>query len=137
MQKPLREAYIVQDDQLIAPASIIAADRMENAVPDDFGQHLLNEEGQQATADDGQVEIVNHEGAIENKGLSFLHQLPAAKDDDVVCSQCSYRSGQGRPHCLPGHELELVGRISKHSRVALVEYGPDIDNKGVIERGQR
>jgi hypothetical protein len=57
---------------------------VEHTIACNFGQQLLNEECQQATADDCEVEVVDHEGAIENEGLSLLHQLPAAKDDNVV-----------------------------------------------------
>ena len=43
--------YVVECDQLFRPASIVAANGMEDAVPDEGGEELFNEEDQKGAAD--------------------------------------------------------------------------------------
>ena len=87
--------YIIQDDQLVRPTTVGAADGVEDAIAHDFWQELLNEEGEKTAADDGEVEVVDHEGTVEHKGLSFLHQLSSAEDDDIVCRERRQSLRQG------------------------------------------
>ena len=78
-------SYIVQNDQFVSPASIIMADGMEDAASSKSGKELLNEESEKATGDDGEVEIVNHEGTIKDKWFPVLHEVSSTEDNDVVC----------------------------------------------------
>lgn len=75
---------IVQNDQLIGPAALVAADGEENAVPRQSGNQLLKEQGQQDAADDGQVEVVDLEQAVELQRFATLHEFSSTKDDNVV-----------------------------------------------------
>ena len=112
--------YIVQHHQLLGPASIVAANGIENTISENSGEELFNEESQETTADDGQVEIVNHEGAIEDECLTMFHQLSPTKDYNVVCDQSScrlFQSGHGRN---ARHKLEVAGRVAEDGRVTLV-----------------
>lgn len=57
---------------------------MEDAVAHHGGEKLLNEECQKPTTDDGQVEVVNHEGPIQDEGLAMLHEFSSAENYNVV-----------------------------------------------------
>ena len=76
--------YVVDDDQGLRPASVLIADGVEDALADHRGQQLLNEEGQEDAADDGQVEVVDQEERLELEGLAVAHELAATEDDGVV-----------------------------------------------------
>ena len=47
--------YVVKQDQLVGPATVEVANGVEDTVPDERREQLLNEESQKTTADDGQV----------------------------------------------------------------------------------
>jgi len=83
--------HIVQHNQLSGPASIVAADSMKNAVSNHLREKLLDKEGQQTPTDDGQVEIVNHKGAIENERFAMFHQFSSTEYYDIVCGQSNDR----------------------------------------------
>ena len=121
MERRGREnTYIVQHDQFLGPTAIVVANGIENTVSNNSGEELLNEEGQKTTADDGQVEIVNHERAIEDECLTMLHQFSSAKDYNIVCDQSCcrlFQSGHGSNARL---ELEVNGGVAEDGRVTLV-----------------
>lgn len=52
---------VVEDNQGLGPAAIDIADGEEDALADDGGQELLNEESQEDAADGGEVEVVDKE----------------------------------------------------------------------------
>jgi hypothetical protein len=79
-------AHIIENNQLVGPATIVAADSMEDTVPDHFWEQLLNEECKEATGDDGKVEVVDHEGTIEDECRPLLHQFSSTKYYNIVCS---------------------------------------------------
>ncbi len=97
---------------------------MENAVSDHFRQKLFDEERQKTTADEGQIEIVNHERAVEDEGLAVFHQFPSAKDYDIVGDQCNNRLFESRHGRLALFKLEVVRRVAKDGLVAFSEDRP-------------
>ncbi len=66
-------SYVVECDQLLGPASVVCADGMENAVADQSGEELLYKEHQQATTNEREVEVVNHERPIQREGFAVFH----------------------------------------------------------------
>ena len=112
--------YIVQHHQLPGPTSIIVTNGIENTVSNKSGEELFNEEGQETTTNDGQVEIVNHEGAIENKWLTMLHQFSPAKDYNIVCDQSSCRLFQSGHWSNARDKFEVIGGVAEDGRVTLV-----------------
>jgi hypothetical protein len=60
---------------------------MEDTAPGESGEQLLNKEHQQATTDDGEVEIVDHEESVQREGFAVLHQFSSPKDDNIVRDQ--------------------------------------------------
>jgi hypothetical protein len=119
-----RQTHIVEHNQSIGPTSIVATNGMENAVSRQFGEKLFDEEGQETTADEGQIEIVNHERAVEDEGLAVFHQFPSAKDYDIVGGQCNNRLFESRHGRLALYKLEVIGRVAKDGLVALGEDRP-------------
>jgi len=87
--------HIVQHDQRPSPASIVAADGMKDAISNNLGKQLFNKECQQTSADNGQVEIVNHKRAIEDERFAVLHQFPSTEYYDIVCGQSNHRLFEG------------------------------------------
>jgi hypothetical protein len=116
--------HIVEHNQSIGPTSIVATNGMENAVSRQFGEKLFDEEGQETTADEGQIEIVNHERAVEDEGLAVFHQFPSAKDYDIVGGQCNNRLFESRHGRLALYKLEVIGRVAKDGLVAFGEDRP-------------
>ena len=76
--------YIVQNDKVLSPASIVVADGIEDAVTDNGWEQLLDEQSQQDGADSGEDEVVDEEQCLQLEGRAVAHHLAAAKDDAVV-----------------------------------------------------
>ena len=108
---------------------------MEDSVVVDFRNQLLNEEGKKTTTDDGKVEVVDHEGTIQDEWLAVLHQLSAAEYNYVVCSQCCDSFCECRNPCCSVYESEVLRRIAKDARIALGEDWPDFNTKWAFDRG--
>lgn len=114
----------------------MVADGVENAVANEGGQELLDEQGQEDGADGGQDKVVDHEQSVQLEGGQLLHDLTATEDDDVVGDQ------HGRGLLEGGHgghalgELELAGGITHDLLVGLVEQGPQVDAKGPVQGGE-
>lgn len=75
-------------------------------------QQLLNEESQKSPTDDRQIEIMNHEQAVQFECWAILHELPSAKDYDIVCHQnrgC-FLEGRHRRHAID--ECEILGGVA-------------------------
>lgn len=47
--------HVVKKNQLVGPATVEVANGVEDAVPDNGGKKLLNEERQKTSTDDGKV----------------------------------------------------------------------------------
>jgi hypothetical protein len=125
--------YVVKQDQLVGPATIEVADGVENTVPDEGREQLLNEESQKTTADDGQVQVVDLERAVQAEGCAVPHELAASQDDGVVRNERQDRLFVRRHDGVAGHELELLGRVAKHLLPRGGEDGPEGDAKGTVE----
>ena len=69
----------------------MVTDRIEDSVTPQCRSQLFDEQRQQNAADNGQVEIVDHEQPVQFERLSFLHELPADEDRDVVGDEHRYR----------------------------------------------
>lgn len=116
--------YIVDDNEGLGPSTFVVADSEEDTVSPDSRQQLFDEKSQQSTADNGQVEIVNHEGCVELECGTALHDLSASEDNNIVGDEHdrSLLHGGHRGHTTG--ELELTRRISYHILKSLVEDGP-------------
>jgi hypothetical protein len=125
--------YVVKQDQLVGPATIEVANGVENTVPDQRREQLLNEESQKTTADDGQVEVVDLERTVQAEGCAVPHELAASQNDGVVCNERQNRLFVRRHDGVAGHELELLGRVAKHLLPRGGEDGPEGDAKGTVE----
>lgn len=97
------------------------------------GKKLLNEQGQQNSANGGQKEVVDHEQGVKLERRQLLHHLAATEDENVVGDKhhCSLLQGGQRGHTLG--EVELAGGIPHDLLVGLVEEGPQVHTKGSIE----
>lgn len=130
------QTYIVERNKRLGPAALVVADGVEDAVTDQSGQQLLNEESQEHTTDRGQVEVVDHEQEVELERRAIAHDFPAAKDDDVVGDEHrggGLEGGHGRDALL---ELEFFRGIAHDGLVAGVEDGPEVDAERTVERGR-
>lgn len=78
------QTYVVEDDQLSSPATIMIANCMEDTLSGQSWKELFNEQSQQDTTDDSQVEVMNHKRTIQDKSLTVFHQLSSSKDYDIV-----------------------------------------------------
>ena len=132
MQKS-RETYIVENDQLVSPATIVAANGVEDTIAHDFWEKLLNEEREKATADDGKVKIMNHEWAIQDERVSLLHELPSTEYYDIVCHQRGHSRRKRRHNSLAALESEILGHIAKDGGVAFGKDGPHFNPERAVE----
>lgn len=119
-----KRTHVVQNHKRLGPTTLPIADGVEDTTTDDSAEELLNEESQEDTADEGQIEVVDQEEALELEGLAVAHQFPTAKDDEVVEDDkdaCLLEGGHGSNS---GLEPEVIGRVSHDASEDLVEYGP-------------
>lgn len=125
--------HVVENDQLVCPSSFIRADGIEHPTTSQSGHKLLNEERQQGTADCSQVEVVNHEWAIEYKGRSISHQLSTTENYDVVRDQGDQCLLQRGSSSLANFELEVLWRIAKYCLIEITEYRPYSNTEWSVE----
>lgn len=118
------KTHIVKQNKLVRPATIEVANSVENAIPDQSRQELLNEERQKTTRDDGQVQVVDFERAVQLEGSAVPHDLAATQNDDVVRDE----RDDGLLVCghdrLAGDEVELLARVAEHLLPGGGEDGP-------------
>lgn len=127
--------HIVQGDQRLSPAAIIVADGEEETVADQRRDELLEVEGEQATADDGQVEVVDFEQPVELQRRALFHNLPTTEDDDVVRGQGHGRLEHRRHGRAARDEAELLGLVSHDLFKGMGEDGPQLDTERPVEGG--
>lgn len=120
----MSETHVVKQDELVSPAAIEIADGVEDTVPDQGGEKLLNEESQKTTADDGQVQVVDLERTVQAEGRAAPHELTTTQNDDVVCNEREDRLFVCGHQDLALLELELLGRVAKHLLPHGGENGP-------------
>lgn len=90
----------------------------------DRGDQLLEEESQQCTADGRQVEVVDHEEAIELVGRAIPHQFPPAKDYYVVDEDGKATLLHRRHGGNSWLEVKVLGMVAHDGREGLVEDRP-------------
>lgn len=93
-------------------------------MPDEGGNELLNEEGEQDSADEGEVEVVDDEEGVELEGLAVAHDLAADEDDDVVRDEGGGGLGQAGHWGLAGDEIEAGGLVAAQGLEGPGEDGP-------------
>ena len=93
-------------------------------MPPDSGQQLLNKEGQQRPADDGEEVVVDNKQGFELERRKVLHDLAATKDDSVIGDQHGGSLIEGGHGSDTLDELELAGGIAHDELEGLVEDGP-------------
>jgi hypothetical protein len=130
-----RGTYIVQDNQLIGPPTLAVADGIEHAVPPDRRDQLLSEKHKQRAANERQVQVVHLEEPIQLQRLSAAHDLPPAKDDDIVRDEQDRRRLEGRHGRDALLEAEVLRLVAHDRGEDPVEDGPDGQAKGPVERG--
>ena len=82
-----RNTHVVEHHQFLRPSTLVIANGVEDSILDDSPKQLLNEECQQNAADNGKVEIVDHEKSIQGESFSSPHQLSSTEYDNIVCYQ--------------------------------------------------
>lgn len=126
--------YVVQNDQFVSPATFMVANREEETMTGDCGNHLLGEERQQCAADGGEVEIMDLEQEVELERLPSAHEFAAAEDDDVVCDKKSGAGLESREGSLALGEAEILRLVAYNRLKSLLEDGPELDTKGAVQR---
>ena len=79
-----RNTHVVEHHQFLRPSTLVIANGVEDSILDDGPKQLLNEQCQQNAADNGKVEIVDHEKSIQGESFSSPHQLSSTEYDNIV-----------------------------------------------------
>lgn len=116
--------YVVKDNQLVRPATLVVANGEEKSLPRNRGDQLLGEEKQQGPADGGEVKVVHLEEKVELERLTVAHELPTAEDDSVVDHQRDNADLECRKGCLSLHEAEVLRLVAGNGFKALFEDWP-------------
>lgn len=127
--------YVVKNNELVGPATLVGADSVEDAVSDELGQKLLDEQKQEKTTDQGQVEVVDLEEEVELEGLATTHELSATKDDDVVANEHGGRLLEGSHRGLSGDKAEVLGLVALDRNEGLLKDGPQLETEGTVKSG--
>jgi hypothetical protein len=129
----LVSTHVVKKDELVGPAAVEITDSVEDAVPDQGREKLLNEESQKTTTDDCQVQVVDLERTVQAESRTAPHELTTAQNDGVVYNERNDRLFVCRHESAAGHEAELLGRVAKHLLPCGGEDGPESDAEGTVE----
>lgn len=105
----------------------MVADGVEDAVARNGGEELLDEQGQQDGADDGQEQVVDHEESVELECGALLHDLATTEDHGIVGNQDGRGLLEGGQRSDTLDELELAGRVAHDLLVGLVEQRPQVN----------
>jgi hypothetical protein len=128
--------YIVENDHLVGPTTVMAADGMENTVPRQFWNQLFKEQHQQYPADGCEIEVVNLEESVELVRRAVLHELAATEDDDVVRHKHNRALCQRRHGRLARYEAEILWSVSFDHSKGLLKDGPKRDAKWPVQGGK-
>lgn len=128
--------HVVKHHQLRCPSSIVITNRIERSPPHQRRDELLQEQGQQSSADHCQVKVVNLEQAIQLQWLPLSHNLTSAEDDDVVKHQRRRGLGDGGHGRAAGHEAELLWLVASDFGEGLAEDGPEFDAEWAVQGGR-
>jgi hypothetical protein len=116
--------YVVKDDQLVRPSTLVVANSEEKPLPRENGDQLLREERKESPADGREVKVVHLEQEVELERLPLAHKLPTAEDYDVVGDKRHYADLEGRKRCLSLYEAEVLWLVPGDGLEALFEDGP-------------
>jgi hypothetical protein len=121
------KTYVVKNNQLIGPTTINVTDAVEEAISVKRGDHLLSEQGKKTSADKSEIEVVELEKEAELDGIAVAHELPAAKDDEVVHDQ----HREGGAVCgevgLGLDEFKVFSMVTVDGHIGFVEDGPQCE----------
>jgi hypothetical protein len=126
--------YVVKDDQLVRPSTLVVANSEEKPLPRENGDQLLREERKESPADGREVKVVHLEQEVELEWLAVAHQLPSAKDDNVVCKKCDGACLERRERGLAGDEAEVLRLVANNWLESCLEDGPQLEAEGAVER---
>lgn len=127
------QTHIVQNDQLIGPATLMVANGVENAIAHDFGDQLLQEQHQQNSANGRQVEVVDLEQAIELQRGIVLHDLATSEYENVVGDEHDGAGLECRQGCLALDEAEVLRLVALDRLEGLLENWPQLNAKRPVE----
>lgn len=117
-------AYVVQDDQLIGPSTLMGTDGVEDTVVVNLRDELLSKEQQEHARDQGQVEVMDLEWAVQLERWAVAHKLASSEDNSVVCNQHNRSGLQGRHWSGAWLELEVLWVVAHNGREGLVKDRP-------------
>ena len=118
------QTYVVEGDQRRGPPTPNIAYCIEYSPAPHGRSELLNEQGQQDCADDGEDQIVDHEEPVQVEWLLMSHELPSTEDRHIVCYKSSCASCQSRHGCDTRHKDEFRCCITGDFGVQRVEDWP-------------
>lgn len=127
--------YVVKNNELVGPATIVGADSVEDAISDNLGQELLDEQDEEKTADQGEVKVVNLEEEAELERLATTHKLSTTEDDDVVANEHGGRLLEGSHGGLARDKAEVLRLVALDRGKGLFEDGPQLETEGTVKGG--
>ena len=121
--------HVVEHDEGLRPSTTVVTDGVEDTMPPESREELLNEEDQQDGTDGGQEEIVNHEQSVELESGEVFHDFTTTEDYDVVCHHEGRGLLKGRHGSHTLDKLELAGWVAHDILERLIEDGPQMNAK--------
>lgn len=76
--------YIVQDNEMLRPATVMVADGIKNAFSNDSRKELFNKKRKEERADYCEHEVVYQKQRLQLEGLSVSHQFSTTKNNCIV-----------------------------------------------------
>lgn len=122
-------AYVVKDDQLRRPPTVVIANGVKHAMPDNGGDELFEKQQQQHPTDDSEVEIMHFEQAIQLQRATLFHDLAAAEDDQVVGDQGCGGLRHGRHGGDALLEAPVFRFVAQQCVEGMGEDGPELVNE--------
>jgi hypothetical protein len=126
---------VVEDNQLIGPATLVVADGEEKALPRYNGDELLRKQRKQHAANRREVKVVHLEQKVQLEGLAVAHELPSTEDYYVVCEKCDGACLERRQRRLAGDEAEVLRLVASNWLEGCFEDGPQLEAEWAVERG--
>ena len=126
--------YVVENDKLVRPSTLVVADSEEKPLPCNDGNQLLSEQSEETSADGCEVEVVHLEQEVEFERFPVAHKLPTAEDYNVVCDKRNYADFECRQRCLSLYESEVLRLVPGDGLEALFKDGPEGQAKGTVKR---
>jgi hypothetical protein len=115
---------VVEDNQLVGPATLVVANGEEKALPGNYRNQLFREQGEEGAADGGEVKVVHLEQKVELERLPIAHKLAPAKDCNVVYDERSDADFEGGERRLSLDEAEVLGLVACNGLEALLKDRP-------------